>query len=292
MLGLGLTFPAVANAIPITVNEVAQGAELSASMDVDMEIIIETQDDGRISREFTFSGKADDIIVAYAVDAEGKRFVFPQLLELYDPSGELVLSGYHYPRFATLKQPQEFRSAFLLPMTGEYRLVVEDRAVDYGNGEPLNMTYLFQVRTAKTYERLLILSEDALIRDQHGKALGQLALAVEDSPELPTAYLARVLTYADMLFSTPAFDARLNELGLRENDNMYREADKMFALVYETFSALDAEEKALLVSDLRQLGLTASNALVPEAFRVSDTIEPSLFTEAAEFLKKRYGIVN
>ncbi|MGB3297600.1 MAG: hypothetical protein WBA76_04965, partial [Phormidesmis sp.] len=272
-----------ANAAPVTVSEVAQDAE-PASTGADMEIKIETQDDGSIFREFTFSGKADDIIVAYAVDPSGERFFFPQLLELYDSSGKLVSSGYQYPSFATFKQPQEFRSAFLLPITGEYRLVVEGLSVSYGNGEPLDMTYLFQIRTAGDYERLLIFAEDALIRDQHGEALERLAFAVEDSPELPTAYLSRVLTYADMLFSTPAFDARLGELGLRENDNMYREADKMFALVYETFVTLDKKEQTLLISDLRQLGLKASDTLVPEAFKVGNIIEPSLFTEAAEFL--------
>lgn len=282
LLGVGLSFPIAANAEPTTVSEVAQNAECSTPVDVKIEI--EPQDDGSLSYELTFNGEADDIVVAYAVDTAGERFVAAQQMNLHTPSGELVTSGYQYPRFALLKQPQEFRRAFLLPTTGVYRLVVKDRAMRDSNGEALDMTYLLQVRVASNYERRLILAEDALIKDQHGEALEELALAIEEAPELPTAYFSRVLTFADKLFSTPAFNARLTELGLRENDNMYREADRMFALVYDTFATLSVEEQALVIEDLQQLSLTASNPLVPEAFKVSDISEPSLFAEAAEFL--------
>ena len=294
LLGVSLASSiAVYNAAPAVAEEVVQTAQAMDTSEADVadriniEVPIEIET-GSIAREFTFRGEAGETVMVHLEAEEDGGLVYPpRAWELYDAKGELVPPDYNgfYPSFGRFEVVPGMYRTFVLPAVGEYRFVLEDGIMSFAGVEPRRLSYLLRVSIAENYERLILTAEDHSIVDEYDEALELLALAVEDSPERPEARISRIFVYSELLFSTPDFDARLDELGLRENDNMYREADKMSALIYETFNTLEPEKQMLVASDLRQIAQAYSAATADGKLKLVDGVEPAFFTEAAEFLE-------
>ncbi len=294
LLGVSLASSiAVYSATPAVADETAQNAQATDMPETDVadhisiEIPIEIETGSSVTHEFTFRGEAGKTIVVHLEAEAGGGQVYPTVWNLYDTRGELVPPAYNsfYPRFGRFEAVPETYRTFVLPSTGEYRFVFEDGITSLAGVEYRRLSYLLRVSTAENYERLILTAEDHASADEYDEALELLALAVEDSPERPEAYISRVFVYSELLFSTPDFDARLDELSLREDDNMYREADKMSALIYETFNTLEPEKQMLVASDLRQIAQAYSVATADGKLKLADGVEPAFFTEAAEFLE-------
>lgn len=233
--------PATYGVTPIMASESEQ---VPAVTGVDIEERFEPQADGSISGEVTFSGNANEVVLLHLDNAD--RYPIPGTLELYGPTGKVLPGEYNYPDIVDFQEAEGLNLAFLLPETGEYRLVLADEALNFGD-ETLDLSYRLRIRLADYYERLMMTAEIWLEQGRYEEAIGLFAQAVDDSPERPGAYLSRVLAYAEMLYETPEFNARLDELAF-EGDT-----SGLFNLIYETFTTLETEEQSLIFSDLRQL---------------------------------------
>mgnify|MGYP001795528067 CR=1 FL=1 len=266
LLGLGLFLPTAAySATSVvmtsetalsTVDTLSQADSISASeATLNIEARLEPQADGRITSEITFSGNANEVIVLF-VEREDGLLPWVQT-DLYTAAGEKVRSRRNYPDFMTLDDFSRNSRTFLLPETGDYRLILESvpsaSVVGRNSSVVDNTAYSVQVRNATYYERLLMSAEAFADDGVYEAAFSRLALAVDDSPEIPSAYLYRVFAYAEMLYESPEFEARLDELDESENASAAEFSNAFFPLVYETFLTLPADDQSLVVGDIRQL---------------------------------------
>lgn len=278
VLGMGLVVPpATYGVTPVLASESEQ---VPAATGVDIEARLEPQANGSITGDFTFTGNANEVIVIYLESAD--RYSFPQTLELYGPTGESIPLGYDYPNMLDFQVPEGAHLTVRLPETGEYRLVfLADDSVTYGDGsvgdDTLELSYLLRVRQANYYERLMMIAEARLNQDRYEEALGLFDQAIDDSPERPGAYLARIFTYAEMLYETPEFTAHFDELAFEED------ANKLFAAIYEQFTTLESEEQSVIFSDLRQLEQLYAAALAKG--EVDEEFDPGLVGGLVEFLQ-------
>ncbi|MEL7225253.1 MAG: hypothetical protein AAGL17_10390, partial [Cyanobacteria bacterium J06576_12] len=69
--------------------------------------------------------------------------------------------------------------------------------------------------------------------------------------DLPAAYISRVFIYADKIFNTPDFNEKLEWL---ENSETGVD-ERMFEIVYDTFSSQDPALQSLLINDIRQIAV-------------------------------------
>ncbi|MGD1864040.1 MAG: hypothetical protein ACFB0D_05755 [Phormidesmis sp.] len=297
LLGMGLFFPAISqSATPVMESESAPDTEDGLSQiaseptvgnSVDVELRLEPQADGVTGGEITFNGNTNEVIVVL-IEQEGRSLPFSKFIDLYQPSGEKVIGRQNYPDFMTFDSVGAYGRTFLLPETGDYRLVVSSGIPesDSNNSSIPDVEYVMQVRNATYYERLLMSAETLANEDNYEAALSRLMLAIEDSPEIPAAYMYRLGTHAEILYELPGFESRLNGLDFEGDDNVEQFERDLFALIYETFLMLPAENQAVIVGDLRQLnglyeGAIASGELDPS----EDEFDGVSFSGIADFLE-------
>lgn len=299
-IGVGLFFPAEARSAepvitdetpPAIVNGDSQGvSDPIADTALDLEIKLAPQPDGRIDREITFSGNANEVIVLMMA-REDELPIPLQVTDLYSPTGEQVRSQRNYPEFMTFGYDY-FRNrtqTFLLPETGDYRLILggepvpserddESPAVDTG--------YVVQVRAATYYERLLISAETLIEDEQYPTAFSRLALAVDNSPATPAAYISRVSAYGEMLYESPVLEAQIAELDFDETEDIEQIGRNFFALIYEIFRTLDAVDQAVVKDDFRQLDRLYTIAIANGDVDPTETeISADFFDGIADFLE-------
>ncbi|MEO1623346.1 MAG: hypothetical protein AAFU53_20255, partial [Cyanobacteria bacterium J06632_3] len=247
---LGLLWPTAAHSITHaatseTTSNVATSVAQAAAGPItglNIETRLEPQANGNIEGEITFNGNANEVVVVM-ISREDDRFPSLDVAALYTASGEALLPQRNYPDYMTFDQSSENTRTFLLPETGEYRLVLE--SAHYRRDEPSvsQADYLVQVRNATYYERLLMSVETFVDDGDYDAAFSRLALAVDDSPNLPAAYLYRVFAYAGMLYDTPEFETRIESLYLDNyeddnypdsDDSIAQYASALFSLIHDT----------------------------------------------------------
>jgi len=251
--------PAVANEpLPAAVNRVSQGvSDPISESPLNIELRLDPQPDGKLGRELTFSGNANELIVL-TMERQDELPIPLRVMDLYSPTGEQVRVQRNYPDFMAFGSDYFGSSTrtFLLPETGDYRLVLGSESVPVRREDDfsaVDASYLVQVREATYYERLMISAETLADDEQYPAAFFRLALAVDDSPEIPAAYFFRVVTYAEMLYGSPEFEAQLADIDFYNAEDVEASGREMFALIYETFLTLDADDQAVVKDDFRQL---------------------------------------
>ena len=301
---LGLLWPTAAHSITHAATSettsnvatsVAQTAAEPVATGLNIETRLEPQADGTTEGEITFNGNANEVVVVM-ISREDDRFPSLEVAALYTASGETISPQRNYPDYMTFDQSSGNTRTFLLPETGEYRLVLESS--HYRRDEPSvsQADYLVKVRNATYYERLLMSVETFVDDGDYDAAFSRLALAVDDSPNLPAAYLYRVFAYAGMLYETPEFETRIESLYLDNyedenyldsDDSIDQYASALFSLIHDTFLTLPTEDQAIVMSDLRQLNGIYISAIANGEFEPTEDIfgGESPFIGIAEFLE-------
>ncbi|MEO1387721.1 MAG: hypothetical protein AAFV85_10150 [Cyanobacteria bacterium J06634_6] len=275
LLSVGLSFSASvyrsASALPVgtpTETVLAQASPVNLSE----ESIEDTlQGTGELSREYRFTGTANEIVVVYW-ELDNGSYYYPEV-ELYDATGTAVDMDYNYPEEMFWEESDGRHVHFLLPTTGEYRLVFTSESVQ-AEGD---FDYLLRARVASYYERLMIAADNL----SYEESLPLLALAIEQEPDLPAPYLQRLLGQAEILFESEAFEARIAELA---EINPAENPGVLYEAIYETFKTLDDESQAMAISDLRQVGRTFALA-VRNGQTEAEGLPPEVFAGIADFLE-------
>ena len=264
-----------------------QPSDVSAELRVSIEERLAAAS-GAIAREYTFVGNANELLVLYIEDnAESDSLennyspMIESIVELYSPAGQKLQERYDYPEDFDFQETEGSHLVFSLPETGTYRLVFEADTASKG-GEAAPVDFLLKARVADYYERLLIFAHERFNQDRYEEALSFLDLATEQSPGRPASYLARVATYAEMLFEAPDFYEQLDLIDTNSGDE--EAVDAFIALVYERFSTLERNEQSTIVNDLRLLEGLYKRAIVNGEFEPETGFEPSLFADTANFL--------
>lgn len=239
-----------------------------------IEELLEPDGDGRLSYDRSFDGDAGEIIVFDLKKEDGFPFSLDTAV-LYSPNGEEIYPDYHsdFTGFDYFGEPY---LTFTLPETGEYSFAVE---VDHAWGDA-EAAYLLQLRAANNYERLLIVAENKVDLAQYEEAFPLLARAVDCSPELPAAYISRLLAYTRMVATSSAFEERVQALRASQNTT-----DDILGAIYETFKALEEEEQAMVLADLRQVEQLYTDAIEQDGLEMRDEFELVLYGAIADFFE-------
>ena len=290
LLGMGVFLPLAAYDVePAIANESAK----VESNDLDIEVRIEPLPGGSLESEVTFIGKADDVIVI-RIGGEDNSLTFRDIKPyLYNAAGEEIRTSLRYPYQMTFANVNGHYEAFILPKTGEYRIAFRALVNPAGSGEPviIDDNYLAKVRSASDYERLVMFAKRWSNSEQDEKALELLAQAVEESPEIPEAYLSRFRIYINRLYESSKLEARLETMEADEGTTMAQFRDNYLMIVHDVFLELEEVEQSVVVSDLRQLDklyseAIASGQLEPEdEFGEIDGFDPITYKEMADFFE-------
>lgn len=255
-------------AIAQTVDADFEASELAITSELALEERIQDLASGD-SREYTFRGNANELIVVYIEASRG--YSYSIRASIIDADGEQVEGEYAYHEGLDFAEYKGRHTAFLLPQTGEYRLVITNQ--EYTGESVQSSEYLVRARVAPYVERLMIYGLELIDEERFEEAISVFGMAIEESPEQPLPYMARALSYA-----IPRFE----DLG---SDDFSEDADE-FEVVYDVFSRIDAETQALIVSDMKQ-SATVMNALIDEGkITLEDVdIHPGLLSEGAAFFE-------
>jgi hypothetical protein len=228
------------------------------------ETIKDTSGDILITREYTFSGEAGEAIVVY-VEALGEPGYYNSV-EIYEADGDLVQKLYLSLIGANDAEWSGDHDAFLLPETGQYRLVFSaDNYFGLDPSMPPKLDALLRVRTASAGERSLIQAEQLISEDRSTEALAVYAQAIETDPNFLLAYLQRL----ELSFKMAADKVAPAD----------EEADaNSLAFLEKVFNSMEADTQTLLITDLRQASALMSKAVAEG--RVNNDEQP--YTEAAQ----------
>ncbi len=287
LLGVSLSLPEAVHSVePMPAAEASQAVSTPASLAiVNIEEQITSQADGRVDSELVFTGSANERVV---ISIERKDGLPPYLSAkiIYGADEEIVSLQRNYPSAMSFDDYRGYYRTFLLPETGEYRLALsaEPMIVNRDTSSVVDTEYVVKIREATYYERLVIAANDMVAEKHYEDALASLSLAVEDSPEIPAAYMSRIFAYGKMLYESTELKAQFNEIDLDVIDEQV--VNGVFALVYDAFLTLDAEDQSVVVSDLRQLNELYGAAIATGEIELGeDDIGAMPFDGMADFLE-------
>lgn len=238
-----------------------------------------------VQREYTFTGSAGEYIVAYAERLDGTPYIGE--FKLYNTGGLLIPAGPDYPDDIDFSELEGRHTVFTLPETGEYRLVFSsdinalsvlltiEAPTDSAEpeeqappSEPFN--YLLRMRVATDYERFMISGVQLLDNAEYEAARSFFTQAINESPDLPLAYVGRLISYGFPIVDTVELD------GIDE---------KLFwNVIYEAFLTLDEDVQMLLISDFKQVEATYTAAIEQGQPPISG-FDGRFFAEVAAFLE-------
>ena len=225
-----------------------------------------------LSYQLTLSGNVGDIIIVGIAKEDAFAFSL-DTLQLDSPTGEEIYGDYH-SNYSSFDYFGSGYRAFVLTETGEYTFFLE---ADKRLGDP-DAVYLLRMRAANDYEKLMISAENKIGQEQYEEALPLLSSAVDNAPELPSAYIARLFTYLHLVTQNPNFQAATQSVPKEDED-------AIFALLYETFKGLEAETQSLVLNDLQKVEQIYTSAIANDEIEIRDEYELVLFAAVADFLE-------
>ena len=250
-----------------------QDVSVSSAARIDIEDRIQGTPES-LTREYTFQGNENELVVAYREAIQGSRFATE--ITITAPSGEPVAGRYSSHMGLNLNELDGTHQIFLLPETGEYQLTFKRRlpeevALEAVPTEPEE--YLLRARLAPYSERQFIHAFNLLDDERYEEATAAFTLAIEADPAQPLPYIGRIMSY-----SLPVIDT--------VDDSEYLQEEDFFSATYRIFQRFNAETQATITSDLRQAGVT-TNLLLEEGKTTLEKIEiaPDIFAEGADFLE-------
>lgn len=226
------------------------------------------------SREYAFTGNANEIVVVYFEEKSGREYWTDALL--YAPSGQLVNRAQRYPDGLNFAESEGRHLTFRLPETGEYRftLAADDYVDEYTSSDelhPSSLVYSLNIRVAAYEERLIMYGSDLINEERYEAAIPVFNQAITYNPNIPIAYFSRAVAHAGVA---------IQSTGMDENDINGLED------IYTVFQAMDPQTQNLVVSDVSQLGQRLIDAIAQGEITAEQVeINPQVFIEIAQFLE-------
>ena len=255
---------------PTTDAATTPALEIETSLDVQ---------EGALSYQRTFTGKADEIVaVSWEQGSGDRRFPY---VTVTDVEGVSVRSPFYVDE--TIDRAVVESDYFVLPEAGEYTLSVElfaenvestqelaDEDVsiesDDSSGVTEEATYLLKTRDASSYERLMLSGTTLFGARCYEDAVQTFALAAEQQPGFVAPYLGQLIIYANDAYKV-----------LQEQEEA-PSPDQ----VSELFNGLELQEQSSIVNNLRQVALNLESTRGSTPFV---ELDPQIFTDAANFLE-------
>ncbi|MEM6599343.1 MAG: hypothetical protein AAF810_19215 [Cyanobacteria bacterium P01_D01_bin.36] len=237
-----------------------------------------------VQREYTFTGNADEYIVAYSEQLDETPYI--GAFKLYNAGGLLIPTGPYYPDDINFAELEGRHTVFTLPETGEYRLVYSadvssllvspivenllepaESEEQSAPSEPFN--YLLRARVATDYEQFMIAGVQLIDNEEYEAARPIFEQAINESPDLPLPYVGRIISYGTPVFYAIDFNAM---------------GESPWDAIYEVFLTLDADVQMLLINDFKQVEATYTAALEQGQPPISG-FDGRFFAEIAAFLE-------
>lgn len=270
LMSMGAIFPVAAYANEaVDTAEVGQPARpaVSRAEPLNIEERLTQSGDEALTYEHTFIGHENEIIVAYwnTEDASNYGVTFA----LYDQEGQPVPDMY-YPNDISINELDGRNIAYQLPSTGEYQFVFTVPAELSGENKE-TIDYLLRLRVASFYERAMMMAIERLEEERFEESRTGFELAIAQRPESVMPYFGRLLTVGL---------AALESTGMTEWEVLTLEG------MEQLFQSLDADEQALVLSDMQQITqnfMTAVESGAVEADALD--FEIALLDDVASYLK-------
>lgn len=228
---------------------------------------------GEETYEISFVGNENERVVAYWDTTDGSS-AYDTRLFLFDEAGNEVAQSYLYPTGVNFDEMTGRRRSFLLPETGQYRLVMDLGFYYSADTDAPPRSYALNLRVAPYFERLMISVSERFEEEQYEAALPLLEKAITHQPDHPLPYFARVFILGQLAL-------------LNQSEDFLAEVEEMpLSSMYELFQTLTVQEQQQVIADLRR----ASEGYAAAVARGQVTTEqlefdPSLLDESANFVE-------
>jgi tetratricopeptide (TPR) repeat protein len=227
-----------------------------------------------VSREFTFTGQANETIVVHESalsDPQSDPNSHSTNFVLTDPAGNEV-EQYHVSLAGTRSDEWAGRHAlFTLPATGEYRLTFNVYSSLMDGAPKPGVDYRLRVRSSSAVDRSLLEAVNFFYEERYSDAITLYGEIIKDHPDLLTAYIGR------------------SQMHLLLAQSLYTsQPDDGYSLVTlnRLYAALSPEQQALVRGDLRQMSKLMNDAIAQGQPMLDDVMmAPEFFSELAIFLE-------
>ncbi len=284
---LGFLFPTAARSLEYkqtgtlqAESEIVSGDEPSveavpSGVNIEERVQLEASDEeSRLVGEYTFSGNANDLIVAYWDADDGSHYGVSPVI--YDFEGNIVDGGGRYLESFNFSEYRGANKKFALPAMGTYRIVFTAYSDGYSSAHSVTevpdvTNYLLRVRVASSYEQHLVSARDSLDNEQYQQSFELFSAAISEKPNEPSPYMGR-------LYSQAGLAIEQTEL---EEDDISTPTD-----LYALYSRLDASAQAQVIFDLKAFEKAVAAAMEKENLTEKDLgIELELFSAIAQYFE-------
>ncbi len=230
---------------------------------------------GDLIRDYTFTGNANDLIVAYWNADNGVNY--GASVSLYGDEGNVIDEGGDYSEAIDFSEYNGRHRTFLLPATGTYRLAFSRQPANYQlsmDGEAVSdnvSSYLLRVRAASDYERLTVFANASVDEERWQDALDMFTAAIAQSPDQPFPYIGRLWSQGGLALDGMGLD----EFNVTGPEDLYA--------LYET---LDASAQAQVIFDLKKFEETMAVVMDEENLTEDELdIELAFFSAIAQYFE-------